>query len=126
MFFFNTLISFLSDRQYRKLLALTFVVLIIGTFIYHKLEGWSYLDAFYFSIITLTTVGYGDFSPQTTEGKLFTILYIIIGISIILTFIDTVYHHFEKSERVRRRRRFTKKFRREQYIDDDDHEDDVD
>lgn len=95
MYFFDNLLSFLKDREYQRLLRVTVVILIIGTTVYHYVEGWSWLDSFYFSIITLTTIGYGDFSPQTTLGKLFTILYILIGIGIILGFIDTVYKHYK-------------------------------
>jgi len=97
MFFFRTIITYLRDKQYRNLLLLTFVVLIVGMLGYRYFEGWTYLDSLYFSIITLTTVGYGDFSPQTDGGKVFTILYIIVGVGIILTFIDTIYQHFERT-----------------------------
>jgi hypothetical protein len=48
------------------------------------------VDAFYFSVTTLTTVGLGDLAPKTTIGKLFTVVYIFAGIGIILGFIDTV------------------------------------
>ena len=48
------------------------------------------VDAFYFCAIALTTVGLGDLAPETTLGKLFTVVYIFTGISIILGFIDTV------------------------------------
>lgn len=48
------------------------------------------VDAFYFSVTTLTTVGLGDLARQTTLGKLFTVVYIFAGLSIILGFIDTV------------------------------------
>lgn len=95
MYFFDNLLSFLKDREYQRLLRVTVVILIIGTTVYHYVEGWSWLDSFYFSIITLTTIGYGDFSPQTILGKLFTILYILIGIGIILGFIDIVYKHYK-------------------------------
>lgn len=94
MFFIRTLISFLKDEEYRDLLITTGLILISGTFVYHYLEGWSYIDSLYFSIVTLTTIGYGDFSPQTDEGKLFTIFYIILGIGMILSFINTVQHHY--------------------------------
>lgn len=63
---------------------------------YHFLEGWDYIDALYFSVITLTTVGYGDFSPQTMGGKLFTIFYIFIGLGMILSFLHTVFDHFNQ------------------------------
>jgi hypothetical protein len=105
MIFFHTLLEFLRDKEYRDLLLTTLVVLCIGTTIYHFLEGWSWLDAFYFSFITLTTVGFGDFAPQTDAGKIFTILYIIIGIGIILSFVNTVYNHFSKQKNKRKTRK---------------------
>ena len=69
---------------------------IVGSSVYHFLEGWSWIDSLYFSVITLTTIGYGDFSPVTDTGKLFTIFYIIIGLGMILTFINTVYRHYNE------------------------------
>ena len=94
MIFFKTIFTFLKNKEYRTLLLTTNVVMGIGTVAYHFLENWSWLDSLYFSIITLTTIGYGDYSPQTDGGKWFTIFYIIIGVGIILTFVNTVYHHF--------------------------------
>src|SRR3712207_9554546 len=61
-----------------------------GTIFYSLEEGWSVVDAFYFSVTTLTTVGLGDLTPATTFGKLFTVVYIFAGLSIILGFIDVV------------------------------------
>ncbi|MEL0275122.1 MAG: potassium channel family protein [Flavobacteriaceae bacterium] len=95
MYLFNIILSFLRDKEYPQLLGVTAIILAIGTITYHYLEGWSWIDALYFSIITLTTIGYGDFSPQTTAGKLFTIVYIIIGIGMILGFINAVFYHYK-------------------------------
>lgn len=95
MIFFKTVLSFLKDKDYRDLLITTLVVLLIGCVAYHYIEGWSWIDSAYFSIITLTTVGYGDITPKTDAGKIFTILYIINGIGIILAFINTLYKHYE-------------------------------
>ena len=64
--------------------------LLSGTIFYSLEEGWSVVDAFYFSVTTLTTVGLGDLSPTTTLGKLFTVIYIVAGLSLVLGFIETV------------------------------------
>ena len=95
MIYFKTIYSFFQDEEYRQLLLTTLAILGLGTVVYRYLEGWNWIDALYFSVITLTTVGYGDFSPATDAGKLFTIFYILIGIGIILSFIDTVYNHYK-------------------------------
>jgi len=94
MLFFRTLLSFLKNKEYQDLLMTTIIVLGIGTVMFHLLEGWTWIDSAYFSVITLTTVGYGDYSPQTDGGKLFAIFYIFMGIGIILSFVNTVYNHY--------------------------------
>jgi voltage-gated potassium channel len=55
-----------------------------GTIGYHFLEGMSLLDALYLTIITLTTVGYGDLHPVTPAGKLFTMVLVLCGVFTIL------------------------------------------
>jgi len=57
------------------------------------LLGWSWIDSLYFSVIILTTVGYGDLTPETTLGNLFAIVYILIGLGILLAFINLVVQH---------------------------------
>lgn len=76
-----------QDAQFVRLLEFVGIILTSGAHIYHRLEGWSYLDSFYFTIITLTTVCYGDFSPQTSLGKLFSMLYILLGLGVLGAFI---------------------------------------
>src|SRR5690348_16333400 len=61
-------------------------ILSIGTVFYHIVEKLQWLDSIYFSTVTLTTVGYGDITPHTNAGKLFTIGYILCGIGILATF----------------------------------------
>jgi voltage-gated potassium channel Kch len=96
--FFSTLVRLLRaivgawqrDPQFRTLVGLVFFTLLSGTIFYTLEEGWSIVDAFYFSVTTLTTVGLGDLSPTTTFSKLFTVVYIFAGLSLVLGFIDTV------------------------------------
>ena len=59
------------DPQFRTLLVLVLFTLLSGTIFYSLEEGWTIVDAFYFSVTTLTTVGLGDLAPTTTLGKLF-------------------------------------------------------
>ena len=99
MYLIITILSFVKDKEYRKLLAGTSVIIAVGTVFYHYIEGWSWIDAAYFSVITLTTIGYGDFSPTTDLGKLFTIGYIVVGVGVILGFINAVYHHYKSQNK---------------------------
>jgi hypothetical protein len=89
-FFLTTFRLIRSNPQFRSLVFLVLLMLLAGTVFYSLEEGWSVVDAFYFSVTTLTTVGLGDLAPQTTLGKLFTVVYIFAGLGIIVGFIDTV------------------------------------
>jgi hypothetical protein len=57
MLFLRTIITFLKDDSYRDLLITSIIILAFGTIVYHFLEGWSWVDCLYSSIITLTTIG---------------------------------------------------------------------
>ena len=77
------------DRHiFRILLVVTVVTLGIGTVVYRIAEPLSWLDAYYLSVVTLATVGYGDLAPQTSFGKVFTTFYIFAGVGILTTFIS--------------------------------------
>lgn len=58
--------------------------LAIGTFAYHELEGWNYIQSLYFSTVTLTTIGYGDLHPTSDISRLFTVFYIIFGVFTVI------------------------------------------
>jgi voltage-gated potassium channel Kch len=70
-------------RYERVALAATGFI-IFGAVFYHFVEKLSWIDSFYFTTVTLATVGYGDISPRTDAGKVFTIFYMLIGISIFV------------------------------------------
>jgi voltage-gated potassium channel Kch len=85
--FFRGLWNGLKDPNFRALCLWLLVILFLGTWFYARVEGWNALDALYFSITTLATVGYGDFYPHTPAGKIFTIFYILVGIGLLSGFI---------------------------------------
>ena len=75
-------------------MAVASVVVGIGTVFYRFVEDLAWLDSLYFSVITLTTVGYGDFSPVTSTGKVFTMFYVLAGIGIFVALVTEIGQHF--------------------------------
>ena len=66
-----------------KLLLSILALMVIGTIGFHFVEGWSWLDSLYTMVVTLGTVGYGDFTPATDAGKIFVMGLVIIGLGVI-------------------------------------------
>jgi voltage-gated potassium channel len=56
--------------------------IIFGTVGYHVIERWPWLDGLYMTVITLATIGYGETHPLSTTGRVFTIILIIIGVTV--------------------------------------------
>lgn len=79
-----------KEKAYNLLAYLAILILATRTVFYKFAENWPWIDALYFSAITLTTVGFGDLTPTTPISKLFTVLYIFVGIGIIFAFINQI------------------------------------
>jgi hypothetical protein len=73
----------------------------IGTISFHFLEDWTWIQALYYSVVTLTTVGYGDLVPTTDLSRLIAIIYIIFGVGIMLTSLGSIGSSFLKNRRAR-------------------------
>ncbi|MBD3210635.1 hypothetical protein GF318_04615 [Candidatus Micrarchaeota archaeon] len=67
-------------------LVIPFVVLaflyLVSVIFFHFVEGWSFLDAAYFTTMTISTVGYGDIIPVTHLGKVGAIVLVFAGVSL--------------------------------------------
>lgn len=59
-------------------------VIVLGIIGFMAIEGLSFVDALYFSVVTLATVGYGDIHPVTFQGKLLAIFIIVLGVGTFL------------------------------------------
>jgi hypothetical protein len=59
-------------------------LLIMGTTVYHHIEGWSWTTSFYFTVCTVTTIGYGDVVPTSESSRLFTAFFALAGVSVAL------------------------------------------
>ena len=77
-------------KKIRAVISAIITWLGVGTIAFHYLETWSWIDSLYFSVSTLTTVGYGDLVPTTTMSKLFATFYILIGVAIMLTALASI------------------------------------
>jgi voltage-gated potassium channel len=67
-------------RQFLPLVGLLLGVLAFGVAGYYFIEGWSFLDSLYMVAITLTTVGFGEVQPLSNAGRIFTILFLLVGV----------------------------------------------
>jgi voltage-gated potassium channel len=96
------------DPETKALPVVAGVLVLTGTLFYWRFEdGWSLIDALYFSIVTLTTVGYGDIHPTSDGTQIFTIIYILTGLGILVALLASVAEHYvaQKAERGRLRER---------------------
>ena len=71
-----------GSSQVRALLAVTGTLIGLASVFYWWVEGWHPVDAVYFSVMTIATVGFGDFAPKTMTGRIFTIVYVVSGLGL--------------------------------------------
>ena len=70
-------------RRLMVMVLLPVVVVILGIFGYHFIEGWSYFDSLYMTVITLTTVGYAEIHELSNAGRVFTMFLCLGGVFIL-------------------------------------------
>lgn len=72
----------MSLRRFFYPLAAILATVFLGMVGYRALEGWSWFDGLYMTVITLATIGYGETHPLTAAGRVFTIILIVVGVTI--------------------------------------------
>ena len=91
--------AFWNDSAGRAVLAIAATMVGVGTIFYRFVEDLRWLDSLYFCVITLTTIGYGDISPATTAGKVFTMVYAVVGIGVFVALVSTTAHHIIEAKK---------------------------
>lgn len=94
-------------RQLLPLAAVIAGVFLLGTLGYMALEGWPLLDALYMTVITLTTIGFGETRPLDAAGRIFTIGLIVVGFGVVaygLTAVTEIVLTANLGAQLRRRR----------------------
>jgi hypothetical protein len=77
----------LKDPEFRAILVLLLLAILGGTVFYATKEGWDWIDAAYVSIITLCTLSDPRFVPSSMLGKIFTMVYVLGGVGLMLAFV---------------------------------------
>ena len=69
--------------------------ILLWGFVFSKIEGWKYRESLWFSFITLSTIGFGDFTPETKVGRALSFLFIIPGLGLGAASLGTIWDLFE-------------------------------
>ena len=95
-------------RRFRVSVGILVILLFAGTIGYMAIEGWTWLDALYMTVIAFTTVGYHEVQPLSGSGRIFNIFLIVSGVAAMLYFLSALMSHIVEEEVfaafVRRRR----------------------
>jgi voltage-gated potassium channel len=89
----------------RLLILSVSVILATGTTFYTIVEDWTVVQALYFTVITLTTIGYGDLHPTTEFSRVFTIFFVLAGVSTLLGFLNFILGRTVKEQVERRQQK---------------------
>lgn len=102
-------------KNFQVLLVMVLIILLSGTIFYVKQEGLTVIDSLYFCVTTLSTVGHPSFEPQTTLGKVFTMIFILSGNGLFLGLVGYLaYAIIKKPEeaKVEKKRKKVKKVKK--------------
>jgi voltage-gated potassium channel Kch len=82
------------DPETRALPVAAGALVLTGTLFYWRFEDWTVIEALYFCVVTLTTVGYGDLHPTTAGTQIFTIVYILTGFGVLVALLTSVAQQY--------------------------------
>jgi len=117
--FFVSLKDVWKDVEFRILFVLIVLLMLTGAIFYSEVEGYDLIDSLYFSVMIMSTIGYGELTLSTSTAKIFTIgyafvsigVFITIGSKVVLLFVERSklsqkkIKEWERSRKIRRQQR---------------------
>ena len=82
------------DPETKALPFVAAALVLSGTIFYWRFEDWTFVQSLYFSVVTLATVGYGDLTPTSDETRIFTIIYILTGLGVLVALGSSIAQHY--------------------------------
>jgi voltage-gated potassium channel len=82
----------------RQAVLAVIVAIALGTIAFHLIEGWSLLDSLYVTAQTVTTVGFGDKTPTTPQGRIFATVFMLVGVGVVLYALTATVQSIVQSE----------------------------
>ncbi len=90
----RALVAVWRDPETKALPVVAGVLVLTGTLFYWRFEDWTVIEALYFCVVTLTTVGYGDLHPTSAGTQIFTIVYILTGFGVLVALLTSVAQQY--------------------------------
>lgn len=94
----NRIDGFLKTNGFRSALYVSVVLILISATMYSIAENVAFVDSIWWAVVTTTTVGYGDISPQTPLGRIAAILLMFLGIGFIGILTSTITEYFNSEK----------------------------
>lgn len=90
----------MNNLYFLSIIMALVAIIVSGTVFFHFVEGWSWLDSYFFTVVTLSTVGYGELVPATPLGRIATTIFIFVGLGVFALAIQQFAHmHVKKREK---------------------------
>ena len=90
----RAIVAVWRDPETKSLPLVAGALVLAGTLFYWRFEDWTVIEALYFCVVVLTTVGFGDFTPTSAGTQIFTIIYILTGLGILVALLSSVAQQY--------------------------------
>lgn len=96
-----------------------FVLILFGVWYFQYEEGWNWVNSFYFTVMTITTVGYGDLVPTHDISKIITAFYALISIPLVIFALGTIAKAYFEERLTKIEHRMAEMLTREKTLEED-------